>query len=209
MSSSEPIPRTWAVAEAAPSPVQWGLPDLGSDQPAVLEDIAADEPIVDPVAESRAQGFDEGFAAGLAHARAELAPGRETLNRLLAELGREIDAATRRAEHNGVAIALVAARWLLQREVTADPSVVEPMIRRAVALLPAGSPVEIHANPTDIEQLGTTLEFTEPDGRALPVHWVSDAALDRGSFHLISPERIIDGRVDTALRALYERIIGN
>ncbi|MBX3147458.1 MAG: hypothetical protein KF785_11890 [Gemmatimonadales bacterium] len=208
MSSSDPVARVWAVAAAEPSPVEWGLPELGSELRSGV-DRESEDLTVDPVAEGRARGFDEGFAAGLAHARAELAPGRETLNRLLTELAREINAATQRAEHNGVAIALAAARWLLQREVAADPSVVEPMIRRAVALLPAGSPVEIHANPTDIEQLGTTLDFTEPDGRALPVHWVADAALERGSFHLISPERIIDGRADTALRALYERIIGD
>ncbi len=209
MSSSDPVARAWAVAEATPSPAQWGLPDLGAERRVEPIGPVPEEVAVDPVAEARSEGFDEGFAAGLAHARAELAPGRETLNRLLTELGREINAATQRAEHNGVAIALAAARWLMQREVTADPSVVEPLIRRAVTLLPAGSPVEIHANPTDIEQLGTTLQFHEPDGRALPVHWVADPALERGSFHLISPERIIDGRADTALRALYERIIGD
>ena len=52
------------------------------------------------------------------------------------------------------------------------------------------------------------LELTEPDGRALIVHWVGDPTLDRGSFRVIGRERLVDGRVDVALRALYERLVG-
>jgi flagellar biosynthesis/type III secretory pathway protein FliH len=114
-----------------------------------------------------------------------------------------------RAEANLYALGLTVARWLLQREVTQDPAAVEPLIRRAVALLPAGAPVEIHANAADVEVLSNKVSLAEPDGRPIPAHWVSDPTLDRGSFRLVSPERIIDGRADVALRSLYERLTGD
>jgi hypothetical protein len=40
----------------------------------------------------------------------------------------------------------------------------------------------------------------------MAVHWIADPSLDRGSFRLSSPERLVDGRADVALRSLYERL---
>ena len=192
----------WAVGADRPGAGSWGLPELGSpgEPPA---------PDVDPIDDARQRGYEEGFAAGISEARQELEPGREALRRVVGEVRREIGAARQRAESNLYALGTAMARWLMLREVTADPAAVEPLIRKAVALLPVGSTIGIHANPLDVEALSHGLDLEEPDGRSIPVHWIADPSLDRGSFRLVSPERIIDGRVDVALRALYERLAGD
>jgi len=77
-----------------------------------------------------------------------------------------------------------------------------------VSLLPAGTPIEVRANPVDLTALGNHLDLREPDGRPLAIHWVADPAIERGSFTLASPERLVDGRTDVALRALYDRLVG-
>ena len=59
----------------------------------------------------------------------------------------------------------------------------------------AGSPVTPRPIRQFMRLLGTSAQ-----------HWVVDPSLEAGSFRLVSPERIIDGRVDVALRALYERL---
>lgn len=203
MSSPEPALPSWAIAKPIEIPTgAWGPPELRA------RGEPAGTPItpVDPVTEAREQGFAEGFHAGIAQARAELEPAQQALARVLAEIDRELASARRRAENNLAALGLSVGRWLFEREVTADPAVLDPLVRRAVALLPAGSSVEIHGHPADVDVLSSTLALTEPDGRAVPVHWVADASLSRGSFRLISPERLIDGRADVALRTLYERL---
>ena len=203
MSSPDPssVP-PWALVTEAPGQGPWGLPDFDA-----AGRLASDGP-PDPLELAHHQGYQEGVAEGLAQARREMEPARDALVRAVGEIRREVGAARQRAEANIYALALTLARWLMLREVQADPATLEPLIKRAVAMLPAGSTIAIHANPADVEALSQGLDFVEPDGRSIAVHWVADASLDRGSFRLVSPERIIDGRVDVALRALYERLAG-
>lgn len=203
MSSPEPTVPPWAAPHPAGPAAAWGLPELAVPVPE-----AEPESGPDPLELAAQRGYDEGFLAGVAQAREELEPAREALGRAIGEVRREIGAVRDRAESNILALALAVARWLMQREVAADPAAVEPLLRKAVSLLPASSAIGIHANPTDVEALGNRIEFAEPDGRPISIHWIADATLEQGSFRLVSPERIIDGRVDTALRTLYERLVG-
>jgi flagellar assembly protein FliH len=161
-----------------------------------------------PSDQAYAEGFAAGQAEGIARAAERLEPIRAALGNLLAAMERELVTARLGSEANVVALALVVAKWLFQRAVEADPTITEGLVRRAVALLPAGVPMEIRAHPDDLEALGPHLDLREPDGRPLVVHWVGDPTLERGSFQVTSPERLVDGRADVALRSLYERLAG-
>jgi len=203
MSSLEPSVPPWATAHPTGPAAAWGLPELAVPAP-----DADPEFVPDPLEAAARRGYDEGFLAGMSQAREELEPAREALGRAIGEVRREMASVRDRAESNVLALALAVARWLMQREVAADPASVEPLLRRAVALLPASSTIGIHANPGDVDALGNKIDFVEPDGRPIAIHWIADPSLESGSFRLVSPERIIDGRVDTALRMLYERLAG-
>lgn len=203
MSSPEPVRPPWAILGPTVGPGAWGLPDLTPG--ATGTDPSAD-PVLDPVALAHDDGYQAGYQAGVHQARAELAPAEDAFRRLVDQLQREMALVRPRAEANLYALGLAIARWLFQRELAENPTAVERLIQRAVQLLPAGSPVEIHASPADVAALSSHLGLAEADGRLLPVHWVVDPSLEAGSFRLVSPERIVDGRVDVALRALYERL---
>lgn len=198
MSSPRPEIPTWATAVPVATG-SWGPPELGRSA-----DDPADRP--DPIDVAYAKGFEDGFLEGGQRTREQLTPVRRALAAAIAAVESEIAMTRKVGEDNVTALALVVARWLFQRDVETSPELLEGLVRKAVALLPAGAPIEIAAHPVDLERLSGHLDLTEPDGRPLIVHWVGDATLDRGSFRLIGPERLVDGRVDVALRSLYERL---
>ena len=62
-------------------------------------------------------------------------------------------------------------------------------------------------NPDDLAALGAghrAARAERPGARRS--QWVADPTLERGSFLVESPTRIVDGRIDAALRQLYERL---
>jgi flagellar biosynthesis/type III secretory pathway protein FliH len=163
----------------------------------------------DREAAAYAAGYNAGLSEGRIHAVGELEPLRALLRALIGSLERDQLAARRGAAENIQALALAVARWMFQRAVEQDVNVTESLIRRAVNLLPAGTPIEIRANPIDLAALGDHLDLREPDGRGFVVHWVSEPTMERGSFTVATPERLVDCRADVALRSLYERLVGS
>lgn len=205
MSSPDPIrPPPWAAGvEPAPPAARWGPPVL--DRPGPGGPTAPREP-ADPAAQAYERGLAEGFQLGQEQAAAGLQPVHELMARVSRELEREQLVARRNAEQNVTALAVAVARWLFQREVALDPGIVQQLVRRAVHLLPTTSMIEIRAHPDDLEAMSAHLQITEADGRPLPVHWIADGILERGDFMIATPERLVDGRADVALRSLYERL---
>ncbi len=103
------------------------------------------------------------------------------------------------------ALAVAVARHIVQHELTIDPSRVGDLVRRALDLLPLDHSIEVRLNPEDLHTLASSLEGLRPEGRQVHLQWVGDPSVERGGFVAETPHRIVDGRVDVALRALYER----
>lgn len=205
MSSRDPVrPPPWVTPGPEPEAARWGPPTF---DPRDDCSGAVGAGHADPAGEAYARGFEDGVARARASAATELAPVRDLLVALARELERERVVAAEDATANVAALALVVARWLFQREVTADSGVVQELVRRAVHLLPTTTAIEIRVHPADLDVMVNRLEIAEADGRPLPVHWIADPGLDRGGFTIATPERLIDGRADVALRTLYERLV--
>lgn len=102
-------------------------------------------------------------------------------------------------------LAIAVARHIVQHELTIDPERVGELVRRALALLPLDHSIEVRLNPEDLATLTPSLQELRPQGREVIVRWVGDPAVERGGFIAETPHRIVDGRADVALRALYER----
>jgi flagellar assembly protein FliH len=158
------------------------------------------------VAQAYDRGIQDGFAQGVARAEEQLRPAHETLAALLRALERERLVFTQTLERNLHALAITIAHHLFQQEAEIDTSHLHELIRRAIALVPTESRFELRCHPADAEVLSTGPSLVEADGRRLRVHWIADPTLERGSFVLESPERLVDGRADVALRTLYERL---
>ena len=98
------------------------------------------------------------------------------------------------------------AKHLIQREVRADPTIVRDLVEQALDLVPNDVALEVRLNPDDLAAIDDQLSRVGAGGRPLHAQWIADASLDRGSFLLETPLRVVDGRADIALRSLYDRL---
>ncbi len=154
--------------------------------------------------------YERGFAAGVADERGRTEQRSRNALQTVANVAIQLEsiqlqfARDRERDLHGLAIAI--ARQMLQRELTLDPELTGELVRRALALLPLDTTIEVRMHPEDLAMLGTSVaEFGSP-GRALQLTWVGDPTLERGGFLLETPARVVDGRADVALRQLYERL---
>jgi len=187
----------------------WPLPELaaaGPPRPAAGGAAPAAPAGPDP----EQQAYRRGYETGRAEATEE---ANRTLKRaagLLVSTAEALDAArqgvVRELEDSVYLLALAVARHLIQREVAADPSVVRELVHRGLEAFPVGSRVEIHVHPDDLAALRSQFELPGSDGRAAEIQWTADAAIERGGCTLETPHRVVDGRVDLALRDLYHRM---
>lgn len=152
------------------------------------------------------QGYAEGRESGRNEGQGDVAPALKALDGLLVHLqSAEADFARER-ERNLVALALVVARKLAMQEIEARPEVLQALVNKALEMIPAAVPSEIRMHPDDLAALVPAIETMAMEGRAPAAQWVGDPSLTRGSFMVESPVRVIDGRIDIALRLLYERL---
>lgn len=193
--------RAWVPPALSRAPSERRAPD----GPWKLTDLGAPLPAPSVVDASWEAGHAEGLREGAAQSADHLRP-------TLAALGGVVRALdSRRAEILGdrqrdvQALALAVARRIVQREVAAAPEVIAGWVTRALELLPHDLQVDVRLHPDDLDVLGEGRESVMPPDSGVVLRWIGDAALDRGGFVVESPHRLVDGRLDVALRALYER----
>jgi len=108
------------------------------------------------------------------------------------------------AEENIAALGVMVARHIVQREVNADPSFVRDVVQSAMAQYPLDQEITIRINPEDLIACRASIEEA---GRR-EIRWISDVSILRGGCLMEGRERIIDGRVDTALERAYRSLGG-
>lgn len=102
------------------------------------------------------------------------------------------------------ALSLAIARHLVLREVEADPQIMRALVTRAVELAPVSGAVRLHLHPDDITALASWQEEFSTGERG--IEWVADPEAERGSCRVETPQRLIDGRLDESLIALFDRL---
>lgn len=161
--------------------------------------------------EAREEGIAEGLrlgrqeAAGEGAARVESA--LQALSVATAACLEEREQWNRTLSENLAALALAAARHLVEQQVKDDPSVVSHLVRRALTSFPPDQRLRVRLNPEDLSAItarGPEGQTLVPRGRE--VEWVADAAILRGGCMVEGPESVVDGRVDTALERIYWRL---
>jgi flagellar assembly protein FliH len=152
------------------------------------------------------RGLDEGARAERVRADLRCATALDAVARAAAHLEAIAAEFARDRERDAQAVALAAARHIVQHELTIDTLRVGELVRRAIELLPLDHVLEIRIHPLDLDTLRAGLDTMAPAGRNVRLEWRPDAAIDRGGFVIETPHRIIDGRADVALRSLYERL---
>lgn len=210
--------RAWVPADADPTPEPPEATAQADEQDALIEAIAIanaarareeEEDRAREVAEAFERGYEEGRREG------ETAEGTRLRN-AVAAAERALDdvreGETRWAgtiEENICALAVAVARQILGRELRGDPDAVAELVRRALAEFPVDQPVRIRVNPTDLALLSVG---TAADGTPISItpgrdaSWLADALIAPGGCVVEGRDRIIDGRVDTALERVYRRL---
>jgi len=152
-----------------------------------------------------ARGREEGVAAERARADERCRTALEVVAKAADHLEAISDEYARDRERDLQAAAITVARHIVQHELTIDPLRVGELVRRALELLPLDHVLEIRLHPEDLRTLAASLVHLLPEGRDVKLQWLGDPSLERGGFIIETPQRVVDGRTDVALRALYDR----
>ena len=217
MSSSEPSPNTsqatpWSLDELEIGDIFVPFSQELSGPTNVPPDESEENQLASPQERARieATAYAHGRVDGEKTARAEFGPRLDSAMSALAEALQQVVIHQARwvsnAEENLSVLAVAVARNLIAREVESDSSIVSELVQRALAQFPLDQPVTVRLHPLDVDVC--EMQLAKNGNRKHDVRWISDAEVQRGGCMVEGRERIIDGRVDTALERVY-RTIGN
>jgi flagellar biosynthesis/type III secretory pathway protein FliH len=190
--------------------IAWSPDDLASQQlhAPITGPRAADETTfsADLVAETRRIAFDEGFQAGEDSERTRLFQVARALEDGVASVQDGVDRWISNAEENISALAVAIARHILAREVTVDRESTMDVVRKAIAEFSIDHPVTVRLHPADYAVIMPMLVNSGADTSRRDAEWIADGRIAPGGCVVEGRERIVDGRIDTALERVYRRL---
>jgi flagellar assembly protein FliH len=178
-----------AVADELPA---WTVPNVtGAPLRGSKEEIAALEN------EATARGFENGKAAGLAAASAEIDTRSKALETVLDALARPFVNLDRHIEEELLALVQAITQQVVRQELKTEPEHVVGVIREGLAALPASTEeVVVRINPADADIVKDCL-------REEDIHqgWsiASDATIERGGCEIETKNSIVDAQIETRL----------
>ncbi|MEO8562944.1 MAG: FliH/SctL family protein [bacterium] len=213
-------PFTQSLVGATASPTPWALEELDADGGEIFRTTAGD---VVPTAEelaavkqsarehATAEGFAAGYTVGRADAEAELGQRlRSAIDALDAATALVHENETRYLgvlEENLAAIAVSVARQIIERDVRMAPEITVALVKRALEEFPVGEPLRVRINPLDLSAMTLARHGDEDETSSRrEVAWMPDARVPAGGCVVEGRERILDGRVDTALERAFRRL---
>lgn len=195
----------------------WSPDDLGGGRPA-LDALGAPEERIDPVVEAQrlrdkelsdayALGFEEGRREGEEGEQARLQHALRAAEDALNVFRTNEERWQGSIEENIAALATIIARHVIDREIASDESIVLKLVRRALGEFPVDQAVRIRVNPNDLALIEAHGGLEQADlGPRRESHWIADHRISTGGCVVEGRDRIIDGRVDTALERAYRRL---
>jgi flagellar biosynthesis/type III secretory pathway protein FliH len=164
---------------------------------------------VDLAAQAYELGFEEGRQEGERAERSRLRTAMKATEEALEVIAANEARWDGAMEENIAALAIAVARHVLDRELSIDTDVVTGLVKRALTEFPIDQPVTVRLNPNDLAALQSAGDPTLPGMRDVPVRvaiWTPDTRILAGGCVIEGRERIVDGRVDTALERAYRRL---
>lgn len=222
-SGPPPAPSSRPAAPAA-APVAWAPDELVLDTRALREVVRRAEPEAAELApldaidaemmeralqEAYERGVEDGRRAGEAAEAARLRSTVQAVTEALTSLHAEADRWVGHAEENVCALAVAVARQVIGREVAADKSSLSGMVRQALDEFPLDQPLTLRVNPGDLQAIHAAFHAAgegSPLAARKDVQWLPDPRIAAGGCLIEGRDRIVDGRVDTALERLYRRL---
>jgi flagellar biosynthesis/type III secretory pathway protein FliH len=185
-----------ALRRAEPEPE----PMLAAPDPELLERAIDD---------AYSRGMEEGRRAGALAEAARLRQAMRVVTDALESLNADAEKWVGNAEENICALAVAMARQVIGREVVLDKSTLSAMVQQAMGEFPLDQPLTLRVNPQDLQAIHSAfaaLGEASPLNLHKEVQWLPDARIASGGCLIEGRDRIVDGRVDTALERLYRRL---
>lgn len=199
-------PRIWEMGEVAD-------PVVAAPAPVVEDTESPTERWEAAVAAARSEGWEEGQRAGIAEGRrSEETRTRSALDaaaRAVTEIEARVVQLEEAAQRELPALATAIAAHLVGHAVEADPMVLSRLVQQAVSEFLPDEPLRIRIHPRDLAVLSGPMGDAGGDpvaGRT--VRWISDDEVRPGGCLVESRERLVDGRVGTALERIYRALSG-
>jgi flagellar biosynthesis/type III secretory pathway protein FliH len=158
--------------------------------------------------EGFSRGYEEGFRAGELAEGARLRSAAVALQDALTSVQDGAERWIGNAEENICALAIAIARQVIGREVLFDQTPLLEAVRIALAEFPVDQQVTVRLNPSDLAVVSSAIAADANESLAVrrDVQWFADARIAPGGCLVDGRERIVDGRVDSALERLYRRL---
>jgi len=154
------------------------------------------------------RGLEEGRLAGEIAERARLRHAVTAAEQALDDVRSGEQRWAGMIEENVCALSAAIARQVIGRELLQDPSSVLALVRSALAEFPIDQPIAIRVCASDLAAIGSAQEAgtapTTLEGH--DARWLVDARIAPGGCLVEGRDRIVDGRVDTALERVYRRL---
>jgi flagellar assembly protein FliH len=189
-----------------PAPAEQETPAVSADAVAAAYELRLEAERARIEADAYARGRADGEAAARAMLDQTLAHALQAIGSAAESLQRHESRWLANAEENIAATAVVVARHVLQREIHADPTFVTALVTAVVEQYPVDQEVTVRLHPDDLGACRSALQQDGGSWRTL--RWIGDATIQRGGCLTEGRERIIDGRVDTALERAYRALAG-
>lgn len=174
------------------------------------EEVARrEQELADALAEAYQRGFEDGRTEGETGESARTRNAVKATEHALDEIRAGETKWAGMIEENISALSIAIARQIVGRELNMDGEAIADLVRRALTEFPIDQPVRIRVNPLDLSAITTA---NGSDGQPLAVspgrelRWQADASIAPGGCVVEGRDRIVDGRVDTALERLYRRL---
>lgn len=193
-----------AVTNAAP----WALTDLAPTARSGVSSTITAEARAQLIAEGYTAGFADGQKKGAESAQVQVKQSLALIEKLLEQIQGAASLAPSILEENVSALAVIVARQIVSREVSASPEIVADLVRRALTEFPVEQAVRIRVNPLDLSMLTVpgASDDKQPITGTREASWMADPRIARGGCLIEGRDRIVDGRIDAALERLYHRM---
>ena len=216
-------PGVLAAGSLATNPARWAPDDIANQAWPVGTSTPQAESVTDRADRARAEieqrvidahaaGYEAGRLDGELAESARLRSAISATENALDSI-RESEAKWQECVTENIsALALTIARHIVGRELHSDAAAVADLVKRALAEFPIDQPMRVRISPHDLSLLSQpTAGGGEPASIApnRDVRWLADSRIEPGGCVVEGRERIVDGRVDTALERLYRKLTNN
>ncbi len=179
--------------------------DRAAFEARVTERLAALRPAVE--AEAYARGRADGLAEGAAQGREQVTRVLDALMEATASVHAHEQRWLGNVEENLAAIAVTIARHVIHRELATDASVVTDLVARALRQFPLEKQLTVRLAADDH---AIVMDALAHGGLEVPatheIRWLADPHIVRGGCLVEGRERVLDGRIDTALERTYRAL---